>query len=659
MWRNETDMNGYHKDDSCNEENFETSTYQCNDMKDGPQVGGLRQDLRSKRIQELVATERDYVTDLEALLHVADRTRYFIINPHILLGNTKQVLAVARRLLRGMEEMNRRTEKEQELGHLFLNYTEKLTQIYREYCSYYSVRVLPLLKKYEEDDKAKKELKQLAEDLKSLRPNTNSLNAALIKPVQRILRYPLYLDHLLEDTPSTHPDLPLLQEARTRLVTAAAHINEYTRGLDLAIKDYSDGEHSLHGRMRSFSLHSLAKKSIRMPTILSRRLGIMGQAECSKFEEEKAKFYSLQRATIALENHSTALLKDVRAMHISELLVPEALSDIMQASYIETIKQAACESYDRALKAFDTAVMERVLRPTKELATLCKVPARVIKKYHQKKLDYDASSRKKSARDELKSTDKPNVGEKNRNVEIYEALESLLLAELPVLTIHGLEVIITALQNLIVARLCLQGRMTHIYLQLAQTENMEPMPAQVRAQQQMEWLLRRLPHSLQKKHVVKDHHGSVSRKIKRATNERKIPPAQLQATAHESTFYGDASEEKATHESKRSPPTQIHAAAHESTFYTDASEEKATHESKRSPPTQIHAAAHESTFYTDASEEKTYTALYCFIAEDDTQLSLHPGMKVVPILKNAVGGWWFVKAIRGGRGYVPATYLSH
>ncbi|KAK8389395.1 hypothetical protein O3P69_008857 [Scylla paramamosain] len=596
MWRNETDMNGYHKDDSCNEENFETSTYQCNDMKDGPQVGGLRQDLRSKRIQELVATERDYVTDLEALLHVADRTRYFIINPHILLGNTKQVLAVARRLLRGMEEMNRRTEKEQELGHLFLNYTEKLTQIYREYCSYYSVRVLPLLKKYEEDDKAKKELKQLAEDLKSLRPNTNSLNAALIKPVQRILRYPLYLDHLLEDT-LAHI-LTSLSYRRLALVLSLLPPTSMT------IKDYSDGEHSLHGRMRSFSLHSLAKKSIRMPTILSRRLGIMGQAECSKFEEEKAKFYSLQRATIALENHSTALLKDVRAMHISELLVPEALSDIMQASYIETIKQAACESYDRALKAFDTAVMERVLRPTKELATLCKVPARVIKKYHQKKLDYDASSRKKSARDELKSTDKPNVGEKNRNVEIYEALESLLLAELPVLTIHGLEVIITALQNLIVARLCLQGRMTHIYLQLAQTENMEPMPAQVRAQQQMEWLLRRLPHSLQKKHVVKDHHGSVSRKIKRATNERKIPPAQLQATAHESTFYGDASEEKATHESKRSPPTQIHAAAHESTFYTDASEEKATHESKRSPPTQIHAAAHESTFYTDASEEK-------------------------------------------------------
>ncbi|KAK8389396.1 hypothetical protein O3P69_008857 [Scylla paramamosain] len=566
MWRNETDMNGYHKDDSCNEENFETSTYQCNDMKDGPQVGGLRQDLRSKRIQELVATERDYVTDLEALLHVADRTRYFIINPHILLGNTKQVLAVARRLLRGMEEMNRRTEKEQELGHLFLNYTEKLTQIYREYCSYYSVRVLPLLKKYEEDDKAKKELKQLAEDLKSLRPNTNSLNAALIKPVQRILRYPLYLDHLLEDT-LAHI-LTSLSYRRLALVLSLLPPTSMT------IKDYSDGEHSLHGRMRSFSLHSLAKKSIRMPTILSRRLGIMGQAECSKFEEEKAKFYSLQRATIALENHSTALLKDVRAMHISELLVPEALSDIMQASYIETIKQAACESYDRALKAFDTAVMERVLRPTKELATLCKVPARVIKKYHQKKLDYDASSRKKSARDELKSTDKPNVGEKNRNVEIYEALESLLLAELPVLTIHGLEVIITALQNLIVARLCLQGRMTHIYLQLAQTENMEPMPAQVRAQQQMEWLLRRLPHSLQKKHVVKDHHGSVSRKIKRATNERKIPPAQLQATAHESTFYGDASEEKATHESKRSPPTQIHAAAHESTFYTDASEEK-------------------------------------------------------------------------------------
>lgn len=54
---------------------------------------------------------------------------------------------MSRQLLHEMEELNRKSEKERELGHLFLNYEEKLTQVYREYCSYYSVRVLPLLNK--------------------------------------------------------------------------------------------------------------------------------------------------------------------------------------------------------------------------------------------------------------------------------------------------------------------------------------------------------------------------------------------------------------------------------------------------------------------------------------------------------------------------------
>lgn len=60
----------------------------------------------------------------------------------------------------------------------------------------------------------------------------------------------------------------------------------------------------------------------------------------------------MQRAVIALVNHATTLLEAVRARHISELLVSEALGDILQAPYIEAIKQATRESYDKALKAF-------------------------------------------------------------------------------------------------------------------------------------------------------------------------------------------------------------------------------------------------------------------------------------------------------------------
>lgn len=55
--------------------------------------------------------------------------------------------------------------------------------------------------------------------------------------------------------------------------------------------------------------------------------------------------------------------------------------------------------------------------------------------------------------------------------------------------------------------------------------------------------------------------------------------------------------------------------------------------------------------------QQTYTALYTFIAEDETQLSLEPGQIVVPLLKDSFEEWWFVKADNGKQGYVPAAYL--
>lgn len=55
---------------------------------------------------------------------------------------------------------------------------------------------------------------------------------------------------------------------------------------------------------------------------------------------------------------------------------------------------------------------------------------------------------------------------------------------------------------------------------------------------------------------------------------------------------------------------------------------------------------------------QAYQALYTYTAEDETQLSLVPGQKVVPILKDSSEEWWFVKADSGKKGYVPASYLT-
>lgn len=52
------------------------------------------------------------------------------------------------------------------------------------------------------------------------------LDSLLVKPVQRILKYPLLLKALIETTSDAHPDFPALEKALKNMTNASVRINE-------------------------------------------------------------------------------------------------------------------------------------------------------------------------------------------------------------------------------------------------------------------------------------------------------------------------------------------------------------------------------------------------------------------------------------------------
>lgn len=72
----------------------------------------------------------------------------------------------------------------------------------------------------------------------SLRGKTNYINLGsfLIKPVQRVMRYPLLLMELLGATPESHHDRPQLAQALQAVKEINVNINEYKRRKDLGKK---------------------------------------------------------------------------------------------------------------------------------------------------------------------------------------------------------------------------------------------------------------------------------------------------------------------------------------------------------------------------------------------------------------------------------------
>ena len=101
-----------------------------------------------------------------------------------------------------------------------------------------------------------------------------NMGSILIKPVQRILKYPLILNELLKCTEEEDEDKKDLREAVTLMSDVAAFINETKRKKDIVEKYKSEEETTLSRKISKLSIHSIGKKSSRMSQKLLTSLGM-------------------------------------------------------------------------------------------------------------------------------------------------------------------------------------------------------------------------------------------------------------------------------------------------------------------------------------------------------------------------------------------------
>ena len=100
------------------------------------------------------------------------------------------------------------------------------------------------------------------------------MGSILIKPVQRILKYPLILNELLKCTENDHQDRNDLKEAVIIMSDVAAFINETKRKKDIVEKYKAEEETTLSRKISKLNMHSIGKKSSRMSQKLLTSLGM-------------------------------------------------------------------------------------------------------------------------------------------------------------------------------------------------------------------------------------------------------------------------------------------------------------------------------------------------------------------------------------------------
>ncbi|GAA5930759.1 uncharacterized protein JCM15063_002450 [Sporobolomyces koalae] len=184
-----------------------------------PQAGPS--DERSLVVREILDSERKYMQDLEVL---QDYQRQLQMNDvltqdqiHSLFINLNKLADFQRRFLIGVESNASLAPEQQRFGHLFL-LSEENFACYEPYCANLTTA----------QDLAIAENAALSKLSHVLDP-VSELAPLLIKPVQRICKYPLLLSTLLKNTPITNPYYDELKAGLESIMRVTDRVNEEKR----------------------------------------------------------------------------------------------------------------------------------------------------------------------------------------------------------------------------------------------------------------------------------------------------------------------------------------------------------------------------------------------------------------------------------------------
>lgn len=169
------------------------------------------------------------------------------------------------------------------IGEAFLARLDEMEKVYTVYLKNHDAanRKLQTLQKDENVVLWLSQCKNFASDLTS----AWNLDALLVKPVQRVVKYPLLLTALLEATPADHPDYAPCQDALLKLTNMAVRINESKRQADLVEQVVGNRK-----RKESDGRTGLSKAFGRRTEKLRQHVGLSDMLEDKEYDDMKIGF---------------------------------------------------------------------------------------------------------------------------------------------------------------------------------------------------------------------------------------------------------------------------------------------------------------------------------------------------------------------------------
>ncbi|KAM9236841.1 rho guanine nucleotide exchange factor 38 [Leptosomus discolor] len=703
-----------------------SSTPATSPQEDEEQVSRCMMARRVKIITELMQTEKDYISDLDLCIKEVIQP---LRNKQIarfdvdgLFSNIELVHQVSAKLLSLLEEATTDVEPPMQIiGEVFLQIKGPLEDTYKIYC-YRHDDAHTMLESYEKDEELKQHLRHCVQSLKKIceeegKPNLMDMGSLMIKPVQRVMKYPLLLCELLNSTPASHPDHKALQDALFAVKNINVNINELKRRKDLVLKyKRNDDDETLKEKFSRLNIHSISKKSKRVTSHLKILTGGEPQVKDQTFNKEEKLFRSLEKTVkLCVKNISLSSQHLQDSIHLAAQNII-GLQEILQDKDDEV--NGSLEKRNNTANLCEDLMAQLnklVLAPLSALQALFSGPLKLIQKRYDKLLDYN-SYLQKSTGIEL------DLAKKD-----YEALNAQLVEELQVFNRAAKKIVLNCLH-------CFITLLRDIMSAALQSNSAVVVPVPLSSSSICE-VQNQLMEEVHKLNFVKENSSATFIERKLSLEKKKPVPSLLesprQTEGHRSKLLSTYSTEllyqakrkcNATQEfdidlhegelvavvEQKDPfgstsrwlvdtgilkgyvyssflrpynPAKVQKDVAENSFGDDdfdnislfVSSRPSTDSSSRSPghkksdsSSSLHICENPTSngtgtdAFQDMDDQHTFYAVYAFQARNDQELSLQEYQKVRILRFSDLSGnkeWWLAEA-KGQKGYVPSNYLG-
>ncbi|KAJ1349342.1 hypothetical protein KIN20_004892 [Parelaphostrongylus tenuis] len=173
-----------------------------------------QEEKRAKVLEELINTELQFITDINAYTEAVDGSTRLSAKQKVIMKNgCAQVVELARALVQGLTNEQMKPVEQQMIGECFLKLRKSFGNTYGYYFRNID-HINSLLMASKTDSKIETALRELVVRMRASGAGVFDASTAVSRPVQRCVKYPLFLSEIAKYTALNHPDHPKLLEAK-------------------------------------------------------------------------------------------------------------------------------------------------------------------------------------------------------------------------------------------------------------------------------------------------------------------------------------------------------------------------------------------------------------------------------------------------------------